>query len=181
MLPESGAPVRWSSRAVACVDATGERVGRRARARRHVVEVGAELDAATTSARRGGLRRRARARRPARAPARAGHEEAETIETGARAAARGGFTAVVAMPNTDPPLDDAAVVASVLARGRRRRSCDVVSSGCITEGRAGDAARADGRAVRARRAHLHRRRRLRRRRRRDAPRARVRRRRCPAR
>ena len=35
-----------------------------------------------------------------------GDEEAETIETGARAAALGGFTAVVAMPNTQPPLDD---------------------------------------------------------------------------
>ena len=39
-----------------------------------------------------------------------GREEAETIETGARAAALGGFTAVVAMPNTTPPLDDAKVV-----------------------------------------------------------------------
>ena len=34
-----------------------------------------------------------------------GREEAETIETGSRAAALGGFTAVVAMPNTDPPQD----------------------------------------------------------------------------
>ncbi len=65
-----------------------------------------------------------------------GDEEAETIETGARAAALGGFTAVVAMPNTDPPLDDAAVVGSVLAKGARA-VCDVVSSGCITRGRAG--------------------------------------------
>ncbi len=65
-----------------------------------------------------------------------GDEEAETIETGARAAARGGFTAVVAMPNTQPPLDDAAVVAAVLARGTGS-TCDVVSSGCITKGRAG--------------------------------------------
>ena len=36
-----------------------------------------------------------------------GREEAETIETGARAAALGGFTAVVAMPNTEPPIDSA--------------------------------------------------------------------------
>jgi dihydroorotase len=43
-----------------------------------------------------------------------GREEAETIETGARAAALGGFTAVVAMPNTTPPLDDAKVVGAVL-------------------------------------------------------------------
>jgi dihydroorotase len=66
-----------------------------------------------------------------------GDEEAETIETGARAAALGGFTAVVAMPNTRPPLDDAAVVASVLAAGRTA-CCDVVAAGCITKGRRGE-------------------------------------------
>jgi dihydroorotase len=66
-----------------------------------------------------------------------GDEEAETIETGARAAALGGFTAVVAMPNTEPPLDDAAVVASVLAAGRDA-ACEIVSSGCITKGRHGE-------------------------------------------
>jgi dihydroorotase len=66
-----------------------------------------------------------------------GDEEAETIETGARAAALGGFTAVVAMPNTEPPLDDAAVVASVLASGREA-TCDVASAGCITKGRRGE-------------------------------------------
>jgi dihydroorotase len=67
-----------------------------------------------------------------------GMEEAETIETGTRAAARGGFTAVVAMPNTTPALDDPAVVASVLAAGRTA-TCAVVSSGCITRDRAGEA------------------------------------------
>jgi dihydroorotase len=66
-----------------------------------------------------------------------GDEEAETIETAARAAALGGFTAVVAMPNTEPPLDDAAVVASVLAAGREA-TCEVVSSGCISKGRRGE-------------------------------------------
>jgi dihydroorotase len=66
-----------------------------------------------------------------------GDEDAETIETGARAAALGGFTAIVAMPNTRPPLDDAAVVASVLAAGRAA-PCDVASSGCITKGRRGE-------------------------------------------
>ena len=67
-----------------------------------------------------------------------GMEEAETVETGARAAALGGFTAVVAMPNTEPALDDPAIVASVLAAGERA-ACTVVSSGCITKGRAGEA------------------------------------------
>jgi dihydroorotase len=65
-----------------------------------------------------------------------GHEEAETIETGARAAARGGFTAIVAMPNTEPPQDDPAVVAAVLAAGARS-TCDVHAAGCITRARAG--------------------------------------------
>ncbi len=65
-----------------------------------------------------------------------GDEEAETIATGARAAALGGYTAVVAMPNTTPPLDDAAVVAAVLARGAAA-ACEVLSSGCITRGREG--------------------------------------------
>ncbi len=65
-----------------------------------------------------------------------GDELAETIETGARAAALGGFTAVVAMPNTRPALDDATVVGSVLARGARS-ICDVASSATITKERAG--------------------------------------------
>ncbi len=65
-----------------------------------------------------------------------GREDAETIETGARAAARGGVTAVVCMPNTEPPLDDAAVVQAVLERGRRA-VCDVRAAGCITRGRRG--------------------------------------------
>ena len=67
-----------------------------------------------------------------------GDEEAETIETGTRAARAGGFTAVVAMPNTRPALDDAAVVSSVLALGKQAGLCDVVSSGCITVARAGE-------------------------------------------
>jgi dihydroorotase len=65
-----------------------------------------------------------------------GREDAETIETGARAAALGGCTAVICMPNTDPPLDDAAVVQSVLERGRRA-ACAVHVAGCITKGRRG--------------------------------------------
>ena len=48
-----------------------------------------------------------------------GREEAETVETGARAAALGGYTAVVAMPNTEPAIDSAGVAARG-ARARRR-------------------------------------------------------------
>ncbi len=65
-----------------------------------------------------------------------GREDAEDVESGAQAAALGGCTAVVCMPNTDPPLDDASVVESVLERGRRA-VCDVRVAGCITKGRAG--------------------------------------------
>jgi dihydroorotase len=66
-----------------------------------------------------------------------GREEAETIETGARGAALGGFTAVVAMPNTEPPPDDVAVVNSIreVAAGAM---CAVHPSGCITKGRRGE-------------------------------------------
>ena len=67
-----------------------------------------------------------------------GREESETIETGSRAAALGGFTAVVAMPNTDPAQDSRAVVEFVRAQGRRAGLCDVIPSGCITVGRAGE-------------------------------------------
>ena len=66
-----------------------------------------------------------------------GREDSETIETGARAAALGGCTAVVCMPNTEPPLDDAAVVQSVIERARGVDLCAVHPAGCITKGRAG--------------------------------------------
>ncbi|HSZ36044.1 MAG TPA: dihydroorotase [Acidimicrobiales bacterium] len=67
-----------------------------------------------------------------------GREEAETIETGARAAALGGYTAVVAMPNTEPPIDSAGVVREILdlADGC---AAEVAVSGAITLGRAGRA------------------------------------------
>ena len=65
-----------------------------------------------------------------------GREDCETIDSGSRAAALGGFTAVVAMPNTTPPLDDAKVVGAVLDQGRRSL-CHVTVAGCITKGREG--------------------------------------------
>lgn len=67
-----------------------------------------------------------------------GREEAETIETGSRAAALGGYTAVVAMPNTDPAQDSVAVVEFVRQAGVRAGLCDVFPSGCITIGRQGE-------------------------------------------
>ena len=67
-----------------------------------------------------------------------GQEEAETVETGSRAAALGGYTAVVAMPNTDPPIDCASVVRDVLELAATA-CCDVRPAGAITAGRAGTA------------------------------------------
>ena len=66
-----------------------------------------------------------------------GKEEAETIESGSRAAALGGFTAVVAMPNTDPAQDNVATVRFVRERGLEVGLCEVIPSGCITVGRLG--------------------------------------------
>ena len=67
-----------------------------------------------------------------------GREEAETVETGSRAAALGGFTAVVAMPNTEPAIDSAGVVREVQELGRLASLCDVHVAGAITVGRAGE-------------------------------------------
>jgi dihydroorotase len=66
-----------------------------------------------------------------------GKEEAETIETGSRAAALGGYTAVVAMPNTDPTQDNVETVRFVAAQGKRAGLCEVKPSGSITIGRLG--------------------------------------------
>jgi dihydroorotase len=67
-----------------------------------------------------------------------GREDAETIETGSRAAALGGYTAVVAMPNTDPPQDSRGVVELVRGRGEDAGLCEVLPAGCITMGRGGE-------------------------------------------
>lgn len=67
-----------------------------------------------------------------------GREEAETIETGSRAAAKGGYTCVVAMPNTDPTQDSVSVVEFVRRQGEAAGLCDVRPSGSITIGRRGE-------------------------------------------
>lgn len=68
-----------------------------------------------------------------------GREDAETVQTGSRAAALGGYTAVVAMPNTEPTIDNAAVVRQVLDAGVAAGLCDVRVAGAITVDRAGEA------------------------------------------
>ena len=66
-----------------------------------------------------------------------GHPGAETIGSGARAAARGGFTTVCAMPNTDPPLDEPARIGWVLEQARGA-SCRVRVIGAVTTRRSGE-------------------------------------------
>src|SRR5438034_7362192 len=68
-----------------------------------------------------------------------GFEHKETIETGTPAAAAGGYTAVCAMPNTDPVADNVAVVAEVIALGDKAGLCDVHPAGAITRGLGGEA------------------------------------------
>ena len=120
------------------VDATGARRADVAVADGHVVAVGGDLDgppgarvldAGGCLVAPGLVDLHAHLREP-------GREEAETVETGARAAALGGYTAVVAMPNTEPAVDAAAVVRQVLELGATA-VCDVRVAGAITVGRAG--------------------------------------------
>jgi dihydroorotase len=66
-----------------------------------------------------------------------GHTWKEDIASGCAAAAAGGFTAVVAMPNTDPPLDDAKIVKEVVRRGDETGLVEVAVAAAITHGRAG--------------------------------------------
>jgi dihydroorotase len=66
-----------------------------------------------------------------------GREDAETIETGSRAGALGGYTAVVAMPNTNPAQDNVPTIEFVRLQGQRAGLLEVIPSGCITVGREG--------------------------------------------
>ncbi|MFH1003098.1 MAG: dihydroorotase [Chloroflexota bacterium] len=67
-----------------------------------------------------------------------GFEDKETIATGTAAAARGGFTTVCAMPNTDPPLDSQSAVDYVKAVAAREGLVRVLPIGCISRGRQGE-------------------------------------------
>jgi len=67
-----------------------------------------------------------------------GFEHAETIESGSRAAAAGGFTSICAMPNTKPVNDSATVTSYVVERARRKAVVNVFPIGAITKGSAGE-------------------------------------------
>lgn len=66
-----------------------------------------------------------------------GFEESETVATGARAALRGGFTTVCAMPNTEPAIDAPGLIAQMLERAAAARAARVLAIACITRGREG--------------------------------------------
>jgi dihydroorotase len=66
-----------------------------------------------------------------------GQEHKEDIASGSAAAAAGGYTAVVAMPNTEPAIDSGIVARLVADRGRKAGLVEVVPSGTVTKGRKG--------------------------------------------
>lgn len=66
-----------------------------------------------------------------------GQEWKETIATGTRAAAAGGFTGVACMPNTQPPIDSRSVVEFVLAQARQHGTVPVYPIGCVSKGQLG--------------------------------------------
>ena len=67
-----------------------------------------------------------------------GREDVETIGTGARAAAAGGFTAVCAMPNTDPVTDNQAAVGFIIRQAQRANASRVHVIGAISVGQKGE-------------------------------------------
>jgi dihydroorotase len=67
-----------------------------------------------------------------------GYAHSETIETGARAAAAGGFTTVCCMPNTNPVNDNATVTSYIIERARRYAVVNVFPIGAITKGSKGE-------------------------------------------
>ena len=66
-----------------------------------------------------------------------GFEDKETIASGTAAAAAGGFTTVCAMPNTDPPMDNAATIDFVVRKAAEEGAIRVLPIGCVTKGSAG--------------------------------------------
>lgn len=67
-----------------------------------------------------------------------GFESKETIASGSRAAAHGGFTSVVTMPNTSPPIDNGGMVEFVNRRARETACIKVWAAAAATKGRAGN-------------------------------------------
>lgn len=68
-----------------------------------------------------------------------GYEYKETIETGLKSAAKGGFTAVCPMPNTSPVNDNSAIIAFMVSRARELGGCRLYPVGAVTRGSKGEA------------------------------------------
>ena len=66
-----------------------------------------------------------------------GFENKETIATGTKAAAYGGFTTICCMPNTRPPLDSAEMIVTVKNKAEQEGMIQVFPIGCVTKGRKG--------------------------------------------
>jgi dihydroorotase len=78
-----------------------------------------------------------------------GFEAKETIASGTRAAARGGFTTICCMPNTEPPVDSQAIVNYILEKAASEGVVRVLPIACITKGRKGDTLSEMGELVQA--------------------------------
>jgi dihydroorotase len=63
-----------------------------------------------------------------------GNEEKESVATGSRAAAAGGFTSVVTMPNTDPVIDNSGMIRYLIDRGKEAGLCRVHPTGAVSPG-----------------------------------------------
>lgn len=67
-----------------------------------------------------------------------GFEYKEDIESGTSAAAMGGFTSIACMPNTEPPVDNAAMVEYIISRAKSVGKVNVYPIGCISKGQKGE-------------------------------------------
>lgn len=67
-----------------------------------------------------------------------GQEHKETLETGSRAAVKGGFTTMMCMPNTDPVIDNAMIVEGIIKDARKIGLCEIIPIGAITKGQKGE-------------------------------------------
>ena len=67
-----------------------------------------------------------------------GREDEETIETGSKAAAKGGFTTIMCMPNTNPVIDNGVIAEGVIKEAKRAGLVNVIPVGAITKGQMGE-------------------------------------------
>jgi dihydroorotase len=78
-----------------------------------------------------------------------GREDEETVASGARAAAAGGFATVACMPNTEPPNDNGSITEFIISQARRAGAASVLPIGCVSKARKGEELAEIGEMVRA--------------------------------